>query len=158
MIDPTTFLIPTAIQGYNWIRIWHEKQANPPHLPDHALLLFKAFKEAYDTKNIIKLAFTLSEHYKGDLYGVSCKQEFLSSQKRVFDSLSLISPCLSINVYNIIEDCDDLFSAIIDTQSKASILGIPLTNYDSAPIRCEIRREQGLWVITKMFVEWGLVS
>ncbi|MCB8758697.1 hypothetical protein [Planktothrix agardhii] len=48
---------------------------------------------------------------------------------------------------------NDLFSAIIDTQSKISVLGIPLTNYDSAPIRCEIRPEQGLWVITKMFIE-----
>jgi len=156
MVDPIN-LIPTAIQGYNWIRMWHEKQANPPHLPDNALLLFKRFKEAYDTKNIIKLSFTISDHYKGDLYGVSTKQEFLSSQKRVFDNLTLISPCLSINVYSIIENRNDLFSAIIDTQSKISILGIPLTNYDSAPIRCEIRPEQGLWVITKMFIEWRLV-
>jgi hypothetical protein len=53
---------------------------------------------------------------------------------------------------------NDLFSAIIDTQSKISVLGIPLTNYDSAPIRCEIRPEQGLWVITKMFIEWRLIS
>ena len=156
MVDPIN-LIPTAIQGYNWIRMWHEKQANPPHLPDNALLLFKRFKEAYDTKNIIKLSFTISDHYKGDLYGVSTKQEFLSSQKRVFDNLTLISPCLSINVYSIIENRNDLFSAIIDTQSKISILGIPLTNYDSAPIRCEIRPEQGLRVITKMFIEWRLV-
>jgi hypothetical protein len=33
-----------------------------------------------------------------------------------------------------------------------------VTNYDSAPIRCEIRPEQGLWVITKMFIEWRLIS
>lgn len=157
MIDPIG-LIPTAMHGYNWIRMWHEKQANPPHLPDNALLLFKRFKEAYDTKNIIRLGFTLSDHYKGDLYGASTKQEYLSSTKRAFDNLSLVSPCLSINVYSIIENRDDLFSGIIDTQSKISVLGIPLTNYDSAPIRCEIRPEQGLWVITKMFIEWRLVS
>lgn len=156
MIDPIG-LIPTAIQGYNWIRMWHEKQTNPPHLPDNALLLFKRFKEAYDTKNIVKLGFTISDHYQGDLYGVSTKQEFISSQKRVFDNLSLVSPCLSINVYSIIENSNDVFSAIIDTQSKASVLGIPLTNYDSAPIRCELRPEQGLWVITKMFIEWRLI-
>ncbi|CAD5910045.1 hypothetical protein NO108_00216 [Planktothrix rubescens] len=157
MIDPIG-LIPTAIHGYNWIRMWHEKQANPPHLPDNALFLFKRFKEAYDTKNITRLGFTLSDHYKGDLYGVSTKQEFISSQKRVFDNLSVVSPCLSINVYSIIENSNDLFSAIIDTQSKVSVLGIPLTNYDSAPIRCELRPEQGLWVITKMFIEWRLIS
>ncbi|CAD5937161.1 hypothetical protein NO976_01737 [Planktothrix agardhii] len=29
MVDPIG-LIPTAIHGYNWIRMWHEKQANPP--------------------------------------------------------------------------------------------------------------------------------
>jgi hypothetical protein len=34
----------------------------PPHLPDNALLLFKQFKEAYDTKNITRLGFTLSDH------------------------------------------------------------------------------------------------
>ncbi|MBE9143618.1 hypothetical protein [Planktothrix mougeotii] len=157
MVDPIT-LIPTAIQGYNWIRMWHEKQANPPHLPDNALLLFKRFKEAYDTKNIIKLGFTLSDNYRGDLNGVSTKQEYLSSLKRVFDSLPLLSPCLSINVYSIIENRNDVVSAIIDTQSKTSFLGIPLTNYDSTPIRCEIRPEQGLWVITKMFIEWRLIS
>ncbi|CAD5934373.1 hypothetical protein [Planktothrix agardhii] len=61
MVDPIG-LIPTAIHGYNWIRMWHEKQANPPHLPDNALLLFKQFKEAYDTKNITRLGFTLSDH------------------------------------------------------------------------------------------------
>lgn len=157
MLNPIN-LIPTAIQGYNWIQMWHEKQANPPYLPDNALLLFKRFKDAYDTKNIIKLGFTISDHYKGDLYGVSTKQEFISSQKRVFDNLSLVYPCLSINVYSIIENSNDVFSAIIDTQSKASVLGIPLTNYDSAPIRCEIRPEQGLWMITKMFVESRLIS
>lgn len=156
MVDPIN-LIPTAIQGYNWIRMWHEKQANPPHLPDNALLLFKRFKEAYDTKNIIKLGFTLSDHYKGDLLGVSTKQAYLSSLKQVFDSLPLLSPCLSINVYSIIENSNDVFSGIIDTQSKTSFLGIPLKNYDSTPIRCEIRPEQGLWVITKMFIEWRLV-
>ncbi|MGL4497530.1 MAG: hypothetical protein ACRCU2_00580, partial [Planktothrix sp.] len=63
-----------------------------------------------------------------------------------------------INVYSIIENSNDVFSAIIDTQSKISVLGIPLTNYDSAPIRCEIRPEQGLWVITKMFIESRLIS
>ncbi|MGL6138667.1 MAG: hypothetical protein ACRC2M_15345 [Planktothrix sp.] len=157
MLNPIN-LIPTVIQGYNWIQMWHEKQANPPHLPDNALLLFKRFKDAYDTKNIIKLGFTISDHYKGDLYKVSTKQEFISSQKRVFDNLSLVSPCLSINVYSIIENSNDVFSAIIDTQSKASVLGIPLTNYDSAPILCEIRPEQGLWVITKMFIESRLIS
>lgn len=156
MIDPIG-LIPTAVQGFNWIRMWHEKQTNPPHLPDNALLLFKRFKEAYDTKNIIKLGFAISDHYQGDLYGVSTKQEFLRSQKRAFDSLSLVSPYLSINVYSIIENNNDVFSAIIDTQSQVSILGIPLTNYDSVPIRCEIRPEQGLWVITKMFIEWRLI-
>lgn len=157
MLNPIN-LIPTVIQGYNWIQMWHEKQANPPHLPDNALLLFKRFKEAYDTKNIIKLGFTISDDYRGDLYGVSTKQEFISSQKRVFDNLSLVYPCLSINVYSIIENSNDVFSAIIDTQSKISVLGIPLTNYDSAPIRCELRPEQGLWVITKMFIEWRLIS
>jgi hypothetical protein len=157
MVDPIG-LIPTALQGYNWIRMWHEKQANPPHLPDNALLLFKRFKEAYDTKNIIKLGFAISDHYQGDLNGVSTKQEYLSSLKRVFDSLPLLSPCLSINVYSIIENRNDVVSAIIDTQSKTSFLGIPLTNYDSTPIRCEIRPEQGLWVITKMFIEWRLIS
>ena len=115
MLDLTA-LISTVLQGYKWIRMWHEKQANPPHLPDNALLLFKRFKEAYDTKNIIRLGFTLSDHYRGDLYGVSKKQEFISSQKRVFDNLSLVSPCLSINVYSIIENSNDVFSAIIDTQ------------------------------------------
>ena len=147
-------MISTAIHGFNWLRVWHEKQANPPHIPENAILVFKRFKEAYDAKNIDKLSSTISDSYRGDLYGVSSKQDFTNIQKQVFNRLPWgIHPCLSINVYGIVDNDRNVFSAIIDTHSIATVFGIPVGDYDSAPVRCQICPEDGLWVVTEMFVE-----
>jgi hypothetical protein len=98
----TDVLISTAIRSYNWLRVWHEKQANPPHIPDNAIVVFKRFKEAYDDKNIGKLSSTISDSFRGDLYGVRTKQEFIDIQMRVFNRLPWgVNPCLSINVYSM---------------------------------------------------------
>jgi hypothetical protein len=153
MIEPG-ILIATAIRGCSWLRVWHEKQANPPHIPDNAILVFKRFKEAYDAKSIGKLSSIISDSYRGDLYGVPSKQEFIDIQKRVFNRLPWgVYPCLSINVYSIVENERNIFSAIIDTHSIATVFGIPLGDYDSAPVRCQIRPEDGLWLVSEMFVE-----
>ena len=154
----TDVLISTAIRSYNWLRVWHEKQANPPHIPDKAIVVFKRFKEAYDDKNIGKLSSTISDSFRGDLYGVRTKQEFIDIQMRVFNRLPWgVNPCLSINVYSIVENERNVFSAIIDTHSITTVFGIPLGDYDSAPVRCQIRPEDGLWLVSEMFVEKRLV-
>ncbi|MEB3309144.1 MAG: hypothetical protein VKJ02_02835 [Snowella sp.] len=36
-------LVSTVVQGYKWLQVWHEKQANPPHLPVNAILAFQRF-------------------------------------------------------------------------------------------------------------------
>jgi hypothetical protein len=147
-------LVSTAIQGYKWLNVWHEQQANPPHLSENAILVFKKFKEAYDSKSINKLSLVISNSYMGDLYGVGSKQEFLNIQQRVFERLPWgIHPCLTLNVYSIVDNTQNIFSAIIDTHSIATVLGIPTFAYDSAPVRCQIKSEYGLWVITEMFIE-----
>lgn len=151
-------LVSTVVQGYKWLNVWHEQQANPPHLPENAILLFKRFKEAYDSKNINKLSVVISNSYKGDLYGVKSKQEFLHTQQRVFERLPWgVHPCLTMNVYSIVENSRNTFSAIIDTHSIATVLGVPTFAYDSAPVCCQIELENGLWVITEMFVEQRLI-
>jgi hypothetical protein len=151
-------LVPTVVQGYKWLNVWHEQQANPPHLPENAILVFKRFKEAYDSKNIDKLSLIISNAYRGDLYGVGNKQEFLNSQKLVFKKLPWgVYPCLTVNVYSIVESTRNIFSAIIDTHSIATVLGVPTFAYDSAPVRCQIKSEDGLWVVTEMFVEQRLI-
>src|SRR5437879_2680631 len=105
MIDPAT-LIPTAAkEGYDWLRVWHERQAHPAHLPEHALLAFKAFKTAYDRKDIDRLAPTLADDYQGDVYGARSKTDLLQVQQRVFRSIPWgVYPCLTVNVYSILED------------------------------------------------------
>lgn len=154
----TSTLIAKAVRGYGWLHAWHEKQANPPHLTENAILLFKRFKEAYDAKDINKLSSVISDSYKGDLYGVSSKQEFLHIQKRVFDRLPWgVYPCLSINLYSIVENTQNVFSVIIDTHSTATVFGIPVGDYDSAPVCCKLCPEAGLWVVTEMFIERRLI-
>ena len=158
MIETST-LVATAVHGYKWLRAWHEKQANPPHLTENAILVFKRFKEAYDAKDISKLSSTISDSYKGDIYGVSSKQEFLHIQKQVFERLPWgVYPCLSINVYSVVENTQNVFSAIIDTHSSATVFGIPVGDYDSAPVGCKICPEAGLWVVTEMLVERRLIK
>ncbi|NJM67608.1 MAG: hypothetical protein HC851_19020 [Acaryochloris sp. RU_4_1] len=154
----SSLLVSTAIQGYKWLQVWHERQANPPHLPQHAILAFQRFKDAYDSKNIYKLGVLISSNYRGDMFGVTSKQAYLNTQKRVFNVLPwFINPCLCINVYSIVDDTPEQFCAIIDTQSMGTAMGIPVFTYDSAPVRCRIRKESGLWVISEMFVEERLV-
>lgn len=155
----TLGLASTVVQGYKWLKVWHEKQANPPHLPENAILVFQRFKEAYDSKNIDKLSLIISNSYQGNLYGVESKQGFLNTQKHVFEKLPrAVYPCLTINVYSIVENTENIFSAIIDTRSVITILGIPTFTYDAAPVRCQIESEQGLWLITEMFIEQRLTS
>ena len=62
-------LVSTVVQGYKWLNVWHEQQADPPHLSENAILVFKRFKEAYDSKSINKLSLVISNSYRGDLYG-----------------------------------------------------------------------------------------
>lgn len=151
-------LVSTAIQGYKWLQGWHEEQANPPHLPQHAILTFQRFKDAYDSKNIYKLGPLISKNYRGDIFGVTRKRAYLNTQKKVFDALPwFMNPCLCINVYSIVDDTHEDFCAIIDTQSKVTAIGVPIATYDAAPVRCCIHKESGLWVIREMFVEKRLV-
>lgn len=147
-------LVSTLVQGHKWLNVWHEQQANPPHLSENAILVFNKFKEAYDSKSINKLSLVISNLYRGNLYGVGNTQEFLNIQQRVFERLPWgVHPCLTLNVYSIVENSQNIFSAIIDTHSIATVLGIPTFAYDSAPVRCQIKSEYGLWVITEMFIE-----
>jgi hypothetical protein len=106
----------------------------------------------------IQLVSVISKSYRGDLYGVGSKQEFLNIQQRVFERLPWgVHPCLTMNVYSIVENDRNVFSAIIDTHSIATVLGVPTFAYDSAPVYCQIKSERGLWVITEMFIEQRLI-
>jgi len=91
---------------------------------------------------------------------VRTKEELLKVQKQVFGKMEwFVWPCLIVNVYSVLQDDPASFRAIIDTQSRAMVIGIPMFNYDSAPLRCEIRpRGDGVWQLSSMFVEWELVK
>ena len=84
--------------------------ANPPHLSENTTLVCKKFKEAYDSKSINKLSLVISNLYRGSLYGVGNKQEFLNIQQRVFERLPWgVHPCLTLNVYSIVENSQNIF-------------------------------------------------
>jgi hypothetical protein len=153
-------LVSTVVAGYDWLRVWHERQANPPHLPLHALLVFKAFKAAYDGKDVARLACVIADDYRGNVFGVTTKAKLLEVQGHIFRWMPWgIRPCLVVNVYGILDDEPRRFRGVVDTQSRVTVFGIPTVNYDSAPLRCEIRqRDDGVWQIASMFVEWELVK
>ena len=86
MIETAT-LISTAVAGYKWLRVWHERQAVPAHLPVNALLLFQRYKAAYDGKDPGALAACISDGYRGDVFGVRSKGELLRVQGGEFARL-----------------------------------------------------------------------
>ena len=157
----TGTLVGTAVAGYKWLRVWHGRQANPAHLPVNALLLFQRFKAAYDGKDVGQLSACISDEYRGDAFAVLSKGELLRVLGGVFRALPwMVYPCLSINVYNVIADTPEVFSAIIDTCSRAKVLGVPVGTIDSAPLRCVIRPvgPHCVWRMTEMFIQWELVG
>jgi hypothetical protein len=154
----TIGLVSTLVQGYQWLTVWHEQQAIPPYLPENAILLFKRFKQAYDAKDINKLKILISDSYKGDIFGAKSKKAYLDFQSKVFDKVPWFSYlCLNIDIYSIVENTDNSFTAIIHYHANTTVLGLPAFTYDSAPIRCQIKSEDGLWVVTEMFIEHRLI-
>ena len=62
----TAALIGTIVTGYKGLRVWHDKQMQPAHLPVNAILLFQRFKTGYDGKDINQLAACISDDYLGE--------------------------------------------------------------------------------------------
>lgn len=151
--------IHTSSKIYDWLRM-HGDSEGLDHLPQHAFLLFKAFKTAYDAKDTSRLALTLADTYQGDLFGARTKTEYLRITDQVFQKLPWgVKPCLIINVYSILVNEQTYFSGIVSTESRIAVLGIPTVNFDSAPVRCQISpRSDGLWQISSMFVDWEMVE
>lgn len=132
-----------------------ENGSEPAHFPENMLPIFKQFKNAYDSKDITKLGKLISKHYKGTLLDLKTKQEFTKFFGGMFERVPrFLNLNLSITIYQITENQQDLFEAVIDfkTNMKFTIIPLPFTDYDSGRV-CITLKPEGeyrIWQITRI--------
>ena len=132
---------------------WHIKDHNPPRLSGNMLSLFQKFKASYDSKDITKLRSVISDSYSGSLYGAKNKLSFVQLLKQTLQALPpLAYPSLIINIYQITEDSDKAFAAIVDFKSNVKIAFVPIASIDSGQVYVEARPEgeYGIWRIKRI--------
>lgn len=129
------------------------KDGNPDGLSKEALYVFKSFKAAYDDCNIRKLSQVISASYSGNFYGASDKSALLEFFKDAFSQVPFgLSPKLQITVHNILEDSPAGFRCLVDFNSRLTVLGLPVAQFDSGLLVCEARPEGNhkIWKLTKL--------
>lgn len=132
----------------------NERRKNPPHLPDHASILFKRFKRSYECKNFEELADTLSENFSGNTVYGRTKAAFLRTTQ---ENLSLIKPGfhpnLAINVDNIVANEETRFAVLVHMSVDLDFALIPTPmKFDSERLFLEAEPEgqYNIWRITKL--------
>jgi|GEM_PF-2432528 len=130
------------------------RRENPPHLPDHASILFKKFKRSYECKNFEEFADTLSEDFSGNTVYGRTKAAFL---RTIQENLSLIKPGfqpnLAINVDNIVASEETRFAVLVHMSVDLDFLLIPTPmKFDSERLFLEAKPEgqYNIWRITKL--------
>jgi hypothetical protein len=132
---------------------WHIKDHNPPRLSGNMLSLFQKFKASYDSKDITELNRVISDSYSGSLYGAKTKFAFVQLLKKTLQALPTFAyPSLTINIYQITEDTDKAFGAIVDFKSNVKIAFIPIASIDSGQVYVEARPEgeYHMWRMTRI--------
>lgn len=136
-----------------WLR---SADALPEFLPPNALLLFQRFRDAYQAKDAARVGEQLSAAYRGTLYGLSDRTQFVQAMEETFRHLPWgTHPKLTVTMYQIIERNEPgVFEAILQFQARLAVLGveIPWQPVDSGFVRCEARVEQPhkIWRIVRM--------
>lgn len=142
-----------AIKIAEGIYLWYQEGYNPPRLSDNMLSIFQKLKTGYDGKNTNEMMRVISDSYSGILYSTKSKYALLELFKEMFDSLPIgINPNLRINGYQRLEDSSEVFKAVIDFESKLTLLFIPFRGIDSGRLYIEVRPEEpyGIWKINKI--------
>jgi hypothetical protein len=125
----------------------------PDFLTEDTLLLFRRFKDAYDSKDAVKLADEISDKFRGNFYGRQSKAELANFFADVFNSILWgVYPSLSITIYHVIQKDTGAFKAVLEFQSQLKVLGAPVAGFDSGRVVCEARPEgpYGIWRIRQM--------
>jgi hypothetical protein len=117
------------------------------------LSLFQKFKASYDSKDINKLNRVISDSYSGSLYDAKTKFAFVQLFEKTLQVLPRFAyPSLTINIYQITEDTDQAFGAIVDFKSNVKIAFVPIASIDSDQVYVEARPEgeYRMWRITRI--------
>ena len=112
--------------------------------------MFQSFKAAYDSKNIVELSSIISDTYMGSSYSAADKPSLIYFFSQVFNSLPQgIELDLTINIYKIIEDSQELFKAIVNFQGRLKVAFILSQPFDSGRVYVKARPEMadGTWKI-----------
>ncbi|MDX2244029.1 MAG: lecithin retinol acyltransferase family protein [Leptolyngbyaceae cyanobacterium bins.302] len=130
-----------------------EEAKNPRNVPQQALILFQRFKEAYESKDIEELADTVSNDFRGDIYGKR-KSDFVAFMRCNLERLKYgTGPHLRIEIHNISSNSDEDFSAVIKMNATIKILGVPTPlQWDGGKLFCKVEPEgkYRYWRITKL--------
>jgi hypothetical protein len=149
------FIVQGAIklaEGIHYL-ITNPKDYHPERLSGNMLALFQKFKASYDSKDSIQLSRVISDSYSGSLYGAKTKYAFVQLFKGTFNTLPTFAyPNLTINVYQITEDNEQLFGAILDFKSSVKVGFAPIASIDSGQVYIEARPEgeYRMWKITRI--------
>lgn len=129
----------------------NNSDSSPRCLSGNALALFQEFKSAIDSKNKKKLGNTISESYSGIFLGAKTKCILLNCF--YFEKIpSLIYPSLTINVYQILEDNDQIFRIVLDFKTYYKLILVSFTSIEFGRIYVEARPDgnYGIWKITRI--------
>ena len=132
------------------IYIWHQQELQPERLSDNMLSLFQKFKASYDSKNTTELSRTISDSYSGSFYQAKTKSALIHFFNKNFNALpAFLYPRLTINVYQILEDHNQVFRAIVDFKSDLNVAFVPVASYDSGRVYIEACPDgaYGIWKI-----------
>jgi hypothetical protein len=146
-------IVPVVIKLAEGINYLHAKDFHPERLSGNMLALFQEFKASYDSKDIPKLSRVISDSYSGSLYGAKNKSAFIQLFNNTFNSLPTFAyPSLTINIYQITNDTDQVFSAIMNFQSHVKVAFVPIGSIDSGQVYVEARPigEHCMWRITRI--------
>ena len=147
------FIVQGAIklaEGIHYF-ITNPKDYHPERLSGNMLALFQKFKASYDSKDSIQLSRLISDSYSGSLYGATTKYAFAQLFQGTFNTLPAFAyPNLTINIYQITENNEQLFGAIIDFKSNVKVAFVPIASLDSGQVYIEARPDgaYGMWRIT----------
>lgn len=133
--------------------ITNPKDYHPERLSGNMLSLFQKFKTSYDSKDATKLTCLISDSYSGSLYGVKSKSAFIQLFEHTYKSFpNFMYPSLTINVYQITKNSDEVFGAIMDFKSNVKVAFVSISSIDSGQVYVEARPDgdYGMWRITSI--------
>jgi len=147
--------IAEGIRIFTELRKDGEKIPHP--IPGNILAVLKRFKRDYDSKNIASLRKLISENYTSNIGSGQTKEGFISYFKQAFDLVPRWANLkLRIDIYQVLEDNENAFRAVVSFNSDIALGFIPFRHWDlGEDIRVELAPDgdHGIWRIKGIFSE-----